>query len=77
MSILVLTVPLYLQRPVAMAMVAASFPMVVLLPITPVTPWFVPLLSLKLLVAHLTVEAAFQPDVTKMANASAAKQGKY
>ena len=59
----VLTVPLYLQRPVAMSMVAASLPGSRLLLLSDATPgldWFIPLLFLKLLVAHLTYETSFQ-----------------
>lgn len=62
-SVLVLTVPLYLQRPVAMSIVAGFIPfsMSNLVPKTLGLDWFIPLLFLKLLVAHLTFETAFQP----------------
>ena len=66
-SAVVLKVPLYLQRPVAMALVAASIPFSMsrqLVPRTPGLEWFIPLLFLKLLVAHLTVEAPYQPSRT-------------
>jgi len=62
-SVVVLSVPLYLQRPVAMSLVSAAIPLSMsnVLPATPGMEWFIPLLFLKLLVSHLTVETSFQP----------------
>jgi len=62
-SVVVLSVPLYLQRPVAMSLVSAAIPLSMskVLPETPGMEWFIPLLFLKLLVSHLTVETSFQP----------------
>ena len=61
-STIVLTVPLYIQRPVAMALAAAAIPgsMSRLVPQTPGLEWFLPLLFLKLLVSHLTQETPFR-----------------
>eukprot|EP00581_Thalassiosira_minuscula_P013998 CAMPEP_0183715192 /NCGR_PEP_ID=MMETSP0737-20130205/9527_1 /TAXON_ID=385413 /ORGANISM="Thalassiosira miniscula, Strain CCMP1093" /LENGTH=208 /DNA_ID=CAMNT_0025944281 /DNA_START=238 /DNA_END=864 /DNA_ORIENTATION=- len=63
-SAIVLTVPLYLQRPVAMSLVAAVIPesMSQRMPQTPGLEWFLPLLFLKLLVSHLTIETPFCPS---------------
>jgi len=73
-SLIVLTVPKYLQRPTSMALVATSIPLSMLqnLPKTPGLEWFVPLLFLKLLVSHLTYEettttstpSSFHPTTT-------------
>lgn len=62
-SAIVLSVPLYLQRPVAMSLVSAAIPLSMskVLPETPGIEWFIPLLFLKLLVSHLTMETSFQP----------------
>ena len=62
-STIVLTVPLYLQRPVAMTLVAGAIPgsMSQLVPQTPGLEWFLPLLFVKLLVSHLTQETPFRP----------------
>ncbi|CAB9514316.1 expressed unknown protein [Seminavis robusta] len=62
-STIVHSVPLYLQRPMAMSLVATAIPMSMskVLPETPGMEWFIPLLFLKLLVSHLTPETSFQP----------------
>lgn len=63
-SIIVLSVPLYLQRPTAMTIVACSVPcsMSSMIPKTTGLEWFVPLLFMKLLISHLTIEIPFGPD---------------
>jgi hypothetical protein len=60
--ILVYAVPLYLQRPTALALVAGTIPLSLSNhTMTPGLEWFLPLLFLKLLVSHLTYETSFQP----------------
>lgn len=59
----ILAVPLYLQRPVAMV----AYALVLLAAQTPVLAppgleWFVPLLFLKLIVSHLLFEVRFSPQ---------------
>lgn len=64
----VLTVPLYLQRPFALLLVSAVIPAATMLGdfgLRPGVAWFTPLLFLKILVSHLTVEAPFQPWHTR------------
>ena len=76
-SIIVLSVPLYIQRPTAMTIVAASVPFSIsgkFLAATPGLEWFVPLLFLKLLVSHLTYETPFQPHDVLSHNQSGTKK---
>ena len=74
-SVIVLTVPLYLQRPVAMSIVAAIMPasMSNFVPKTPGLEWFLPLLFLKLLVSHLTYETPFRPNNERTTSATKEK----
>lgn len=62
----VLGVPLHVQRPVAfcvyaLVLLAAQLPWLA----APGLDWFIPLLFLKLILAHLVVEAPFAPDAAK------------
>jgi hypothetical protein len=59
-SVLIVMAPLYLQRPVAMGLAGLGFALAQLpLLAVPGLDWFLPLLLLKLLVAHLLKEAPF------------------
>jgi hypothetical protein len=61
-TIVVLRVPLYLQRPVALLLYGGAILLdVYLFPATAGMEWFVPVLFLKLLVAHVLREAPFRP----------------
>jgi len=61
-SILTLRVPLYLQRPVALLLYGGAILLnAYIFPPTAGTEWFVPILFLKLLVAHVLPEAPFRP----------------
>ena len=66
---IVLCVPLYLQRPTALAITASTILVTSMKTILPPTEsgmeWFVPLLFLKLLVSHLTTEVPFVPEQKK------------
>ena len=62
-AIIIVSSPLYLQRPVAYGI----FALIVLASMLPVFEiqglgWFLPLMALKLLLGHLTKEAPFRPD---------------
>jgi hypothetical protein len=60
---IILAVPRYLQRPVAFALYGGMLLLgLYALRPPPGLEWFVPLLALKLLVAHLLPEAAYRPD---------------
>ena len=59
---IILRVPLYLQRPVALLLYALSILMALyLLSPTPGLEWFLPLFYLKLLVSHLVREEPYRP----------------
>lgn len=61
-SALILLVPLYLQRPVSLALY--GFILIIILyneSGTPAMPWFAPLFYLKLLVSHLPLEEPYRP----------------
>ena len=65
-SILILRVPLYLQRPIALGL----YGLVLLgdryfLSPTPGLEWFLPLFFLKLLIAHLLQETPYHPDTSR------------
>jgi hypothetical protein len=61
-TIVVLWVPLYLQRPVALLLYGGAILLnAYLLPPTAGMEWFVPVLFLKLLVAHVPRETPFRP----------------
>jgi hypothetical protein len=61
-AVIVEAVPLFVQRPVAMALYAASIAISMLgFAAAPGLEWFVPLLFLKLLIGHLLREAPFRP----------------
>lgn len=59
----IISVPLYLQRPVALSLYTGSLILVLyaLVP-PPGMEWFLPLFYLKLLVAHLPKEEAYRPE---------------
>lgn len=57
----ILRVPLYLQRPLAMASYAGALVLNTLFPSAPGLEWFMPFLFLKLLIGHLLKEAPFRP----------------
>ncbi len=61
-AIIVLAVPLYLQRPVALGIYAAAnvADRCILRP-TPGLEWFLGLFFLKLIIAHLLKETAYEP----------------
>lgn len=62
-AVVITAVPLYLQRPVALGLAGLGILMAQLpLLAIPGLGWFLPLLWLKLLVAHLVKEAPFAPD---------------
>jgi len=61
-SMIILAVPLYLQRPTSMWLTTLSIPLTLALHSPRGLEWFIPLLSIKLLVSHLPKEAPFQPD---------------
>lgn len=63
-SYVVLSVPLYLQRSIALLLAAAAVPVSELVAADVVDAgmaWFTPLLFLKILVSHLTTEVPFRP----------------
>ncbi|WP_206212317.1 hypothetical protein [Wenzhouxiangella sp. XN79A] len=61
-ALAILVSPLYLQRPVAMAMYTGSVVLgLYVLASPPGMEWFLPLFYLKLLVAHLPRETAYRP----------------
>ena len=62
-TIIVLAMPLYLQRPMAFMLYAGA----IVLNLTgfariPGLEWFIPFLFIKLLVAYLLTEAPFRPE---------------
>lgn len=62
-ALLILKIPLYLQRPCAYTLYVVSLILAFYaLPQPPGLEWFLPIFYLKLLVAHLVTEAPFQPD---------------
>lgn len=62
-ALAILVSPLYLQRPVAMAMYAGSILLDLYVLASPAgMEWFLPLFYLKLLVAHLPRETAYRPQ---------------
>ena len=62
-AIIILRTPLYLQRPVAFAFYAGAILLNMLgLAAIQGLAWFIPLLFLKLLLAHLLKEAPYQPE---------------
>jgi hypothetical protein len=62
-ALLILWTPLYLQRPVAMSLLAISIPLsAIAFPPTHGLEWFIPFLFLKLLVSHLLREEPYRPD---------------
>ncbi len=62
-AIVIVSSPLYLQRPVAYGIFALIY-LASLLPLLQIQglDWFLPLMALKLLLGHLTKEAPFRPD---------------
>lgn len=60
-TLLILAVPLYLQRPVAFLCYAWVIVLNILIGSPPGLEWVVPLLFLKLLLSHLLKEAPFRP----------------
>lgn len=62
-SVVILATPLYLKRPVSMALYGVA---VVVLPLAVSAPggmeWFIPLFYLKLLVSHLVPEEPYRPS---------------
>ncbi|MBU0493985.1 MAG: hypothetical protein KKA73_30165 [Chloroflexi bacterium] len=62
-AIVVLRVPLYLQRPVAVLLYAGALLLnAYAFPPTPGLEWFAPVFFLKLLVSHLLKEAPYRPE---------------
>jgi hypothetical protein len=63
-TLLILAAPLYLQRPVAMALTLVGLVIgLVAFPPTPGMAWFVPVFYLKLLVSHLLKEWPYASEV--------------
>ena len=63
-TLLILAAPLYLQRPVSMALTLVGLMIgLVASPPTPGMAWFVPVFYLKLLVSHLLKEWPYAPEV--------------
>jgi hypothetical protein len=61
-TLVILLVPQYLQRPVAMAAYAGGLLVALyVLPLIPGLEWFVPFFYLKLLVSHLIKEEPYRP----------------
>lgn len=65
-SIVILKIPLYLQRPAALALFCGGIllGMYLFIP-TPGLEWFIPFFYLKLLVSHLLKEAPFSPEAAE------------
>ncbi len=62
-ALLILAAPLYLQRPVAMALALVGLALgLMVFPPTPGMAWFVPVLCLKLLVSHLLKEWPYSAE---------------
>jgi hypothetical protein len=62
-ALVILTVPHYLQRPVALGFYAAAIPLSFYgFPPAPGMAWFIPFLFLKLLVSHLVREEPHRPS---------------
>ncbi len=62
-SIVILKIPLYLQRPMALTLFCGGILLGIYLFIpTPGLEWFIPFFYLKLLVSHLLKEAPFAPE---------------
>jgi hypothetical protein len=60
---IILWIPLYLQRPVAMTVFAFSIPFsLYIIQPTPGLEWFIPFLFLKLMVGHAVREEPYQPE---------------
>lgn len=65
-ALVVLAVPLYLQRPVAFIAYGGAILINYYVVATPRgMEWFVPILFLKLTLCHLLLEAPFRPEVAK------------
>jgi hypothetical protein len=61
-AIVLLSTPLYLQRPMSLILFCAGILLgIYLFPPTPGLEWFIPFFYLKLLVSHLVKEAPFTP----------------
>ncbi|HRE48602.1 MAG TPA: hypothetical protein PLD47_12825 [Aggregatilineales bacterium] len=59
-AVIILTVPLYLQRPMSLILFCGGFLLgMYVFPPTPGLEWFIPFFYLKLLVSHLPKEAPF------------------
>lgn len=65
-SVLILTTPLYLKRPVAMSLLLGAF-LIHSYVLTPIIglEWFVPVFYTKLLISHLLPETAYLPEQQK------------
>jgi hypothetical protein len=62
-SVILTTLPLYLQRPVSLTLFCGGFLLgIYLFAPTPGLEWFIPFFYLKLLVSHLLKEAPFSPE---------------
>lgn len=61
-TLLILRMPLYLQRPIAFTLYGAALLLNILFAPPAGLEWFVPFLFLKLLICHLLKEAPFAPE---------------
>lgn len=75
-AVTIFATPLYLQRAVAMMFGASAAPLTLIFnPIVPTgLEWFIPILSIKLLVCHLVQEAPFRPVQKEVAALTSAKK---